>query len=199
MLEHQLEDNSPKHDIVAYVDPYLTLNYALPIASAKAVDEFRVGPFKHNAPHVFELRSGVEWVPYHDQHARRRVAFQLGGLARYYSSGNTYSIITPALGDITFAQQYFDIGAQLAAIIRVSGFVHINLGTQLIYTTGHFLTGRPQSKNGQQNPYYCGNSPNDECSAQTSANLGTYDAPGTRFKDAGHVTGNFYGNVAFTF
>ncbi|MBC7792236.1 MAG: hypothetical protein H7Z43_00890, partial [Clostridia bacterium] len=126
------------------------------------------------------------------------------------TAGRNYSILTPALRETTYTQEYFDVGGQASILIQVAAFVHVSFGLSFLYTTAHLLTNEPAGKdtNGdgeitpgsgdQSNPYYCGNTSGDKCS-RTSTNNQTYDQPGTRFKDAGHMTTNWFGSVALTF
>ncbi len=196
-------------DRQGFIEPYFTLSYALPIASGKAPDELRhsdTNPFGHGPSHVIESRIGAEIIPYSNTRALRRIGFAVGGVGRFFTSGRNYSILTPAVRELTWTQEYFDIGGQLAVIARISAFVHVTLGMDVVYTTPHFITGESPGNdtNGdgvidQPNPYYCGNTLGDKCSPASSSIDVTYDQTGTRFRDAGHITFNWFGNLAFTF
>ena len=196
-------------DMQGFVEPYFTLSYALPMVGPKAPDQLRESvdnPFGHGPSHVFETRTGAEIIPYMNTRALRKIGLLVGGVGRFFTAGRNYSILTPALRELTYTQEYFDIGAQLALLVRVSAFVNLTLGVDVVYTTPHFLTNEPEGIDtdgdgaiDQRNPYFCGNTSGDKCYPDTSSIGVSYDQVGTRFRDSGHVTYNWYGNLAFTF
>ncbi len=195
-------------DMQGFVEPYFTLSYALPMVGPKAPDEMRkaVDPFGRGPSHVLETRTGAEIVPYMNTRALRKIGFLVGAVGRFYTAGRNYSILTPALRELTYTQEYFDIGAQVALLVRVAAFVHLTIGVDAVYSSPHLLTNEPEGVDSdgdgtldQRNPYFCGNTSGDKCYPDTSSIGISYDQAGTRFRDSGHVTFNWYGNVAFTF
>lgn len=205
---------SPENDRYGYIDPYFTMSYMLPIPGPSALPDLKNAsddnPFGHAPSHIFETRAGLEVVPWTDTRALRRVAILLGGVGRFYTAGRNYSILTPALRETTYTQEYFDVGGQTAILVQIAAFVHVSFGVSFMYTTAHYLTTEPYGRdtNGdgaiisgtgdQLNPYYCGNTSGDRCS-RSSSNANPYDQAGTRFRDPGHLTTDWYGSVALTF
>lgn len=201
-----------------YTDPYVEFAYTMPIPQkGKALNDLIASKanrnFGHDPSHKIELNTGVEIVPVEDLRRGRKVAFDLGLRSAFFTEGRNYSELTDPLGELTFTEQYFQIGGVLGLHIQAAEFFHVRAGVSLGYITEHFLTneevGRDKNRDGQVlppcddtaqvkdrlNPFFSGNDPVDECAGGGQS----YDQIGFRLKDEEHTIFGWYASMMLTF
>jgi hypothetical protein len=203
-----------------YMDPYMELNYILPVpqtsgGKSAALDAFDTSKtFGARPSHIAQLNGGVEIVALEDLKASRKVAVDLGIRTAFFSEGRNYSLMSDPLGEVTYTEQYLNITGIIGLYIQAAEFIRFKAGVMLGYNTEHFLTfgevGNDKNGDGQVlppeqdamaigdeiNPYFCGNDPNDGCSAN---NQQSYDQVGFRFKDEEHTIFSWFASLTLTF
>lgn len=204
-----------------YMDPYIELKYTVPIPTGRAVKALSAknSNFGRRPSHKAEMNLGVEIVPLEDLKMNRRVAIDLGLRSAFYSEGRNYSILTDPLAETTYTEQFLNINGLIGLNIQAAEFIHFKAGVMLGYNTEHFVTfeevGQDKNGDGQvlppdsdpsavkdvANPYFCGNTPGDNCSAASSGGKGqpSYDQVGFRFKDEEHTIFSWFASLDFTF
>jgi hypothetical protein len=207
---------SSKEDRRGYIDPYFDLSYTAPFPTASHSPEplvyNNVDPiprgygsmFGTQPSHIAKIASGFEVVAFESLKNGHKIAFDLGFRGEFHTNGRDYSEVSDALGELTYVEQYFLMGGEIAVNAAIAGWVRLNIGWGIGYTSEHLLTSENagmdnDGKNGivsndqdptstdYLNPYYCRYDPNH---ADTCSRLGipSYDQVGQRFRAEEQVT-----------
>ncbi len=161
---------------IGMVDPFFRIHYTLPVAAENAYDNcsaasidtdnhimstggkkscdpngtfdpnhYWIGKTGLEYPHYGGMSVGTEFIPI-EQPDDLRLAIVVQLSADFVSKGRTYTEMSDALQKLTYADQYFQAGAQLAFDLRLSKWVHwlsyVSLGTE----TPHFITSETVGK-----------------------------------------------------
>lgn len=161
---------SHAEDRRGYTDPYIDISYTLPVPTGShsptpLVYNSQNNPFGMSPSHVGRVRAGMEVVPYEKLSAGHRVAFDFAFRGQFFSEGRNYSIITAPLGELTFTEQYFDVGGEVGLVVEIASYIRFQVAFGLSYLSEYFLThenaGEDRTGDGQVtgppdllNPYY---------------------------------------------
>jgi hypothetical protein len=200
-----------------YIDPYMEVSFTLPLPQkglalrelTRSTDRYgRAPPFKT------EFNGGMEVVAFENLRRQRKVAIDVGLRSAFVSDGRSYNMLSDALDEVTFSEDFFNITGVLAVYIQAAEFLRFKAGVSVGYNNEHFLTfeevGDDRNGDGQVlppefdpaatkdliNPYFCGNDDQDKCSTQ---GLPSYDQVGFRFKDEEHVIVSWFATLWLTF
>ncbi len=196
-----------------YTDPYLELSYSLPVAQQTGTPA-PLDPknsFGTLPSHIARIKAGVEVVPYERISKNQKVAVDLGLRAAFYSEGRDYTLVSDALGEFNYTEQFFQVGGILGIYAQPFEFMRFRLAYTLLYGTERFITyenvGRDNSAEGtpgygqvlpntedELNPYYCGYNATDKCTMSDS-----YDQVGRRLKAEANVHHRVTIAMDFTF
>ncbi len=197
-----------------YLDPYMEFSYTLPVPEQDLANRSQVktGSNSFGTPpsHTAKVQAGVEIVPVENIKKQQKFAVDLRFVSEYHSEGRNFSILTDPLGELTYTEQFVDIGAQAAIVGQPHRFVQLMLGFSVDYRTEHFVTseniGRDGDGNGvvddvdvdEFNPYFCGNDADDSCGAKGIRASESYDQIGFRFKNEEHVFWTIFSGISIT-
>ncbi len=191
-----------------YLDPYFSISYTLPIPDrSSALDDFKEtpgNPFGMRPSHLADVAAGLEIVAHEDYSKQEKVALDLGMRARFNSEGRNYSILSAALQEPTYTEQFLDIAGRIAIVGQPIETIKLIASFDIGSRTDHFLTNENvgEDRNGDNqvdpdnddmNPYFCGNTEGDLCQGNASQN--SYDQIGFRFRDQEHS----YWSLIFSF
>lgn len=185
-----------------YLDPYFSIAYIMPAPDRGIAEEALLekpgNPFGMKPSHRAELKAGLEIVPYEELKEGQRFAIDVGMRATFYSEGRNYSILTDALKELTYTDQFLDLGGRIAFVGQPIEFIKLTGSFELGGRSKHFVTNenigddangdnRVNSEDGNENlnPYWCGS----EVAPDTDLCAGaqpSYDQIGFRFRDQGH-------------
>ena len=182
-----------------YLDPYFSIAYILPIPDRGMAEEELLekpgNPFGMRPSHRAQLTAGLEIVPYEELKEGQRFAMDIGMRATFHSEGRNYSLLTDPLEELTYTDQFLDLGGNISFIGQPIEYIKLVASFEMGGRSKHFLTNEnigndangdnqvnEDDGEGNLNPYWCGNTAGDKCSTQSS-----YDQIGFRFRDQGHT------------
>jgi hypothetical protein len=184
-----------------YLDPYFSIAYVLPVPDRNLAEEpllVKAGTkFGMKPSHQAKLTAGLEIVPYEELKEGQRFAIDIGMRANFHSEGRNYSLLTDPLEELTYTDQFLEIGGRISFIGQPMENIKLLGSFEMGSRSKHFLTNENIGKdaNGDNqvneddgednlNPYWCGNTPGDKCSTPGQQ---SYDQIGYRFRDQGHT------------
>lgn len=199
-----------------YFDPYLSFAYTLPVADGTLALEPHRAPLEFAAtpPHVGRVRLGTEIIPYEHLQASRWVALDVGIDFAYFSEGRSYSVLSDALRELTYTDQYASFSGLFGIYVQAADFLKFKVGLSGSYVSSYWLTyetygedapNKPEKRDGEVkpgdvddkiNPYFCGYTEGDLCQSQ---GLLSYDQIGGRFRSEGQFTFSWYAALVMTF
>lgn len=207
-------DLDPRVHRRGYMDPYMEFTYMLPIPEkGRALRDHSASKtaFGKAPSHVVQMNGGVEVVLAEDLMAGRALAIDLGLRTAYVSEGRNLSELSIPLGELTATEQYFHVGGLVGLYFQAADFLRFRAGVGLGYNSEHFITfeesGRDKdgdkkvSQDGADvlNPYFCGNSADDNCHEDGGNYPYPYDQVGMRFKSERTLVFNWFGSMEMTF
>lgn len=167
-----------------FIDPYFQIFYSLPLAGNDSLQADPVAKdydgkkSRYQPSHVAGLQAGMEIVAFEDVARGNKVALDIGVYGNYISEGRGYTPLTDALGQLTYYENYMQVGGHFNLFIHMVNYVSIFAGVTVGHETAHFLTtenaGEDRTGDGQvmkntadyYSPYY----------------NGTWDQIGNRFR-----------------
>ena len=108
-----------------YLEPYVFLAYTLPVTAPGGCGRStsrkkRATPLAHplhiapNSSRVFEV------VPVENLTTGEDFIIDVGMRTKFVSEGKNYTVITPALGELTYTSQFLDLGLHLGCTVTRS-------------------------------------------------------------------------------
>ncbi len=207
-----------------YLDPYMEFSYTMPLANRSGKSKARRDNVKSDSntfgrlpSQIFNMKAGVEIVPYEDLRQNRKVSLDLGLRTTLHTEGRNYSELTDPLGELTYTEQFVNVAGLFGLNLQVAEFLRIKAAFSVGYNTEHFLTNEDAGKDGNGdgqvidgqpgdllNPYFCGqegsaSGPSVPASACSAQGLPSYDQVGYRFKDEEHTVLGLSVAVELTF
>jgi len=184
-----------------YLDPYFSIAYIMPIPDRSLAEEallVKAGKkFGMKPSHRAKVSAGLEIVPYEELKEGQRFAMDIGMRATFHSEGRNYSILTDPLEELTYTDQFLDIGGRISFIGQPIEYIKLVGSFEMGGRSKHFLTNENigEDANGDNqvndddgpdnmNPYWCGNTEGDNCKG---TNQNSYDQIGFRFRDQSHT------------
>ena len=179
-----------------YLEPYVLLSYTLPVTApevaVEALQEKAGNPFGASASHMAEFFAGFEVVPVENIQTGEDFIIDLGMRTRYVSEGRNYTVLTPALGELTYANQYLDLGMHLGLHGHPIDYLRLEFKFDLGYRTEHYLTnenvGEDKTGNGQVQENECSLTNPDECDLLNNYFDQRVDQIGYRLLEHGRIT-----------
>ena len=142
-----------------FIDPYFLIFYSLPIASSNAVPAdpkhkaYDGSITQYQPPHIGGFKTGMEIVAYENVSQGRKLAFDIGVYGTYISEGRGYTPITDAIRELTYFENYMQVGGHFNIVAKLAEYVGLTAGITIGHETAHFITmensGEDKDGNGQ--------------------------------------------------
>ena len=179
-----------------YLEPYVFLAYTLPVTApevaVEALQEKAGNPFGASASHSAEFFAGFEVVPVENLTTGEDFIIDVGMRTKFVSEGKNYTVITPALGELTYTSQFLDLGLHLGLHGHPIDYLRLAFQFDLGYRTEHYLTnenvGEDNTGNGQVQIDECSLSDPDQCDLLNPYFDQRVDQIGYRLLEHGRVT-----------
>ena len=84
-----------------------------PEVAVEALQEKAGNPFGASASHQAEFFAGFEVVPVENLQTGEDFIIDVGMRTKYVSEGRNYTVLTPALNELTYTSQFLDLGLHL--------------------------------------------------------------------------------------
>ena len=179
-----------------YLEPYVFLAYTLPVTApevaVEALQEKAGNPFGASASHEAEFFAGFEVVPVENIQTGEDFIIDIGMRTKYVSEGKNYTVVTPALNELTYTSQFLDLGLHLGLHGHPIDYLRLGFQFDLGYRTEHYLTnenvGEDKTGNGQVQQDECSLTNPDECDLINPYFDQRVDQIGYRLLEHGRVT-----------
>lgn len=117
------------------LDPYLVVDYQVPVAAQSG------GSLIGYAPrHEGGVQAGVEIIPYEDVASQQRFAINVSSFLTYFSEGRDYSVISDAVREQTYSDQWVRAGMSAGVFFRVFEYFFLDATGTIAYDSEHLLT-----------------------------------------------------------
>lgn len=142
------------------LDPYMKLAYTLPVRGPSAfsncsdsarnglgfpencdTDRWPRNQVSTSASHVIQATVGTELIALESEAKSAKLAFDVRGLANYYSESRTYNELSDLLGRVMKTGEFIEVGGLVGINAQLSQYAQLRFSGSLVHRTDHFVSG----------------------------------------------------------